>query len=105
MKDRVATGHRPGQRIQVEIVAADEFEIWNFSRARQKILLAGGEIVPTHDQFAIGQQPICKTAANEARRTRDEYFGHVKVATVHNSLGFFSSMFNQDPSCSFDFRG
>src|ERR1035437_2870424 len=46
MKNRVATGHRLGERGQIKIVAFDKFETGFFQRAFQKFFLAGGKIVP-----------------------------------------------------------
>ena len=76
MKNGVATGHRFGQRGQIQIVAFDEFEIFIFQRAIEKFSLAGRKIIPADDGFAVGEQAVNEVAANETGRAGDENLLH-----------------------------
>ena len=61
VKNCVASGHRAGERGQIEIIALDEFEVFIFQRAVQKFPLAGGKIIPAGDGFSLGEQPVNET--------------------------------------------
>ncbi len=76
MKNGVATGHRLRQCGQIQIVAFDELEVGIFQRAFQKSSLASRKIIPADDGFAVGQEPVNKVAADEARRAGHENFFH-----------------------------
>src|ERR1035437_4976879 len=76
MKNGVATGHRLGERRQIEVVAFDELEVGIFQRAFQKFFLAGGKIIPADNLPAVGEQTVNEVAADEPRRARDKNLVH-----------------------------
>ena len=72
MEDGVASGHRGGQRGQIEVVPADEFEAGLLLRIGDEFLLASGEIVPADDLFTFRKKAVCEAAADESSGTGDE---------------------------------
>jgi hypothetical protein len=72
VEDKIATGHRFGERGQIQVVTLDEFEIFIFQRGVQKFPLAGGKIIPADHGFAVGEQAVNEIAADETRRAGDE---------------------------------
>ena len=78
MKNKIAAGHCPGERRQIEVVAFEKFETRIFQRAIQKFCLAGGKIVPTDDRFTVGEQAVNEVTTDEASGPGHEYFFHVQ---------------------------
>src|SRR5262249_16724417 len=72
MEDGIASGHGRRQRGQIEVIAPEKFEVWMPGRVLQEFILAGGEVIPTHDGLAQAQKLVGESAADKTRGTRDE---------------------------------
>ncbi len=74
MENHVATRHPGGQRGKIEVVPAQEAEIWVLLRLFQKPVLAGRKVVPAKNLVPIGKKPVAKVAPDETGRAGDECF-------------------------------
>ena len=55
VKNKIAPGHRLGERGQIQAIASDQLELGIFERAFEKFILAGGKII-------VSRRPICRPA-------------------------------------------
>ena len=77
VKNKIAPGHRRGQRGQIEAIAFESSLNSGWLRRRlQKFMLAGGKIVPADDVFAAGKQAVNEIAADETGGAGDKNFFH-----------------------------
>ena len=76
VKNKIAPGHRRGERGQIEAIAPDQFEPGLLPRVLQEFILAGGKIVVAGNRFAVPQQPVNEIAPDETRSARDKDFIH-----------------------------
>ncbi len=75
VEDHVGPGHGGGEGGEVEVIAFDKFKEGRGEGTGEEAALAGGEVVPTGDAHAVGQEAVDEIGTNEAGGTGDESVG------------------------------